>query len=336
MKKVIVTCIILFNYCLSSAQQIDFSDINFKNALLDLSVDLNNDFEVSQFEAQQVIKLDLSNYEIFSLDGIEFFSNLQSLDCSNNSLDTLNIDQNIKLQFLNADNNFLENLDLSNNQALQEVTLSSNNFESIDFTTNSELSFIDVSFNLLETIDISTCSELTFFDCSQNRITDLDLNQNNLIISLFCNNNNLVHLDLLGNPDLEELDCSNNSIAEICVDDPENFNENVFVVKDEFTTINNCTITSISNFDADNGSVKVLSNPVTEQQAQFIITSSYKGNILAKLYDSQGGELYSVLSTKASEEYFFEIPVSNIASGMYSLVIHCDDKVLSKKIIVYK
>lgn len=88
----------------AQAQIINIPDANFKNALSntlcvdnnsfyggDVDADANNDGEIQVSEALSVTKLILNNNNISSLTGIEYFTNLVSLEVGNNPLLTLNL-----------------------------------------------------------------------------------------------------------------------------------------------------------------------------------------------------------------------------------------------------
>ncbi|MDR1722687.1 MAG: hypothetical protein LBR84_01955 [Tannerella sp.] len=79
-------------------------DANFKAYLLE-NFDANNDGEISQAEANAVKSIDCSGKEIAAIDGIEKFTNLESLACDNNNLSELELRYNKKLSHLSCKNN---------------------------------------------------------------------------------------------------------------------------------------------------------------------------------------------------------------------------------------
>ena len=78
---------------------VEILDANFKAYLLE-NFDTNNDGEISISEAQAVKEINCSDKEIENLTGIEKFTNLESLDCSNNKLSELELRYNRKLNKL--------------------------------------------------------------------------------------------------------------------------------------------------------------------------------------------------------------------------------------------
>ncbi len=95
----------------ATAQIITFTDLNFKNALINYvpKIDLNNNGEIEVSEAVLITKLDVSSKDIQSLNGIEAFINLAELNCSNNSLLYLNLG-NQKMTRLNCAYNEISTL----------------------------------------------------------------------------------------------------------------------------------------------------------------------------------------------------------------------------------
>lgn len=85
------------------AQIINIPDANFKNALLQpagvvydsngntIALDANNDNEIQESEALLAIRLDVSGQNIASLQGIEYFTNLEHLDCADNAITELDL-----------------------------------------------------------------------------------------------------------------------------------------------------------------------------------------------------------------------------------------------------
>ena len=93
------------------SQKINIPDKNFEKILVDLKID--SDQEVNGYllksDAQKVTVLDVSNKRIKDLTGIEAFTSLTFLDCSNNQLSNLNLSHNVGLTILINDVNDLIN-----------------------------------------------------------------------------------------------------------------------------------------------------------------------------------------------------------------------------------
>ena len=79
---------IRYSYAIDEGN-IDFYDDNLKNALIASGVDVDNDNEISYYEASLVTNLTLYNKNIHNLAGLTFFENLEYLDIRYNYIDTL-------------------------------------------------------------------------------------------------------------------------------------------------------------------------------------------------------------------------------------------------------
>jgi len=93
--------------------KIDIADTIFLNALIERGIDTNGDGIISTIEAEAVNFLDLFGCDISDMTGIEKFVNLDTLNCEENNLTSLNITGNSKLRILYCRNNPLEELDVS-------------------------------------------------------------------------------------------------------------------------------------------------------------------------------------------------------------------------------
>lgn len=103
-----------------NAQNIVFSGTVFKNKLLqssltstiakdsngnNMKIDANDDGEITQQEAALVFQLDVNNSSIVNLVGIDFFTNLTSLNCNQNNIVVINASNLINLVSLDASSN---------------------------------------------------------------------------------------------------------------------------------------------------------------------------------------------------------------------------------------
>ena len=88
----------------SFGQIVNIPDANFKNKLIEQGVDFNNDGEIQESEAVEVYSLNLSSSSISSLEGLQYFSTLSFLDCSNNLLTDLDL-CGTAVYFIICDNN---------------------------------------------------------------------------------------------------------------------------------------------------------------------------------------------------------------------------------------
>lgn len=105
-------------------------------------VDRNGDGVITRDEAEETTTLDLSGQNLGDLNGLDYFKNLEKLDCSNNNLNTLDVSSLFFLQELNCDGNNLVSLDLSENDRLKSLSCTKNKLDTLNLMTNDKLSTI--------------------------------------------------------------------------------------------------------------------------------------------------------------------------------------------------
>ena len=115
----------------------NFPDTNFRNWVLAQSY--GKDGALTPSEIQNTTTMSPTGQNIADLTGIELFTELTYLDCSQNSLTSLNVSENTKLQTLQCYNNQLSYIDLSQNKSLTDVYCYGNKingFATMNFVSN--------------------------------------------------------------------------------------------------------------------------------------------------------------------------------------------------------
>lgn len=193
-------------------------DANFKTYLLN-EFDKDGDGEISQDEAEPVkeINVSASLLQIKSLSGIEYFTNLEKLDCSYNRLTTLDLSNNMKLVEVNAGSNRLESLNLAGCTGLKSLDCSGNRLQTIDISIAKNLETLTCANNKLVKLDVSQNKALKSIDCSGNTLAALALGNIVPLESLNVSGNQLTSLDLTKNVNLMTLDCHDNALASLLV-----------------------------------------------------------------------------------------------------------------------
>lgn len=139
-------------------------DANFKSYLID-NFDTDDDGEISEEEALAVAEIDISGNSVSRLSGIEYFSNLERFDCSNNHLTAIDLSQNTRLRELNASSNDLTSIDLMKNILLGRLDISNNKEISIlNLSNNKELTHLYVSGLSISELDLTNNSQLERID----------------------------------------------------------------------------------------------------------------------------------------------------------------------------
>jgi len=228
---IVVLFIMVLLSCFAQAQTTTIPDANFEDYLethaADGSVvDLGDDMSMGDGIANNglvftnridtVVLLNVSNLGITDLSGIEDFIALETLFCSSNDLDVINISNNSNLVSLTCGSNNLTDLNISNNSGLETLDCSENQLQSLDVNSNSELKNLSASGNQISTIDVSNNAELSVLNISNNRIEgELMVANNSNLESLFCASNQITILNLSSNTLLKSLDASDNALTSL-------------------------------------------------------------------------------------------------------------------------
>jgi Leucine-rich repeat (LRR) protein len=185
MKKYLL-CIACFMLCFKSfAQHIDDEGFakGIRNQCFTCIDAANNLTDVARIQTHLTVSL----LNVASLKGIEGFSSLSSINCTNSKLTTLPDNMPSTLQYINVEFNQITSLPI----------------------LPSRLRTLDCSNNFLTSLPILP-SGLRIFDCSYNNITALPALPNDLT-TLFCSNNLLTNIPSLPSK-LEGFMCAYNHI----------------------------------------------------------------------------------------------------------------------------
>lgn len=117
-----------------------FPDPIFRAYVSSSSVDSDEDGYLSESELKFRKTMNLSNRNISSLEGIEYFTSLGWLTCQGNNLTDLDLSHNKELEVLNCSDNKLTAIDISNNKKLSQFLCSGNNLTSLDVSNNPNIS----------------------------------------------------------------------------------------------------------------------------------------------------------------------------------------------------
>lgn len=153
----------------------------------DGTVSLDEDNKL-QIRRNRVTFLYLQNKNITSLAGIEYFTDLETLDCGGNQLTTLDVTKLTKLMFLVCNDNQLTALDVTGLTSLKNLICSGNQLTTLDVTGLTSLTDLECSDNQLVSLDVSTLEELGILWCHGNKMTALDITHNAYLGDLKCGN----------------------------------------------------------------------------------------------------------------------------------------------------
>ena len=273
---------VLFSAFTTNAQNVHFADIHLKTVLLaNTQVNTNGDNEIQKSEAEAFTgMLDVSNSTIYDMTGIEYFTNMSSLNCSNNDLLTIDISANINLVRLDCSSNYLTELDATNLSYLMLLDVHSNSIISIDLNSNTFLVRLYIQDNQLEDLELSIATELQILDCSNNNLVYLDISANNMLKSINCSSNNLSELNLANHNNVNiagsSIDATNNNLNCVQVDDHtfSSFNWSQKIDASAFYS-NNCTALPLKEITQDD--FTFFPNPATD------VVTVYFGGIFERI-----------------------------------------------------
>ncbi|CAJ0767237.1 24404_t:CDS:2, partial [Entrophospora sp. SA101] len=167
----------------------------------------------------EVEKLDLSSLGLQGELNLEGFTNLKSLDCSDNELTDLDLYECKKLEYLDCSNNYQneEGIDFLDVSACKELKELHANHCSLNLTNNKKLKHIYCYENQIEELEVKHLTELENSFCYHNNLRKLDCSGLKNLKDLYCANasidfdNLLKTLNVDGCEALENLDCAENN-----------------------------------------------------------------------------------------------------------------------------
>ncbi|MCL2137152.1 MAG: hypothetical protein FWH40_06495 [Coriobacteriia bacterium] len=162
--------------------------------------------------------LDVSAQGIVSLEGIEYYLNVQELHGNNNQLTSIDLSALSSLRWLDLNQNNLTSLDLSSLPNLQFVTCNTNQLSEINVYGLSQLESLGCGTNALTTLDLSNTPSLQGLWCDNNQLSELGLSNVSNLSWLSCFSNELSELDLSNLPELQYLLCYENQLSQLSLD----------------------------------------------------------------------------------------------------------------------
>lgn len=168
---------------------------------------------------------------------------LQTLKCNANVLSgSLNLTSFTNLGTLDISNNQITTVLLPNTTILQSLKLRNNQISNLNLTSNSGLTYLECSYNPLGTIDISSNTILATLICTNNQLTSLDVLQNPLLATIDCKNNLITSLDVTQQRTaLTKLYCNNNNLSSLKMKN----GNNTALTNTNFDARNNTNLTLI-------------------------------------------------------------------------------------------
>ena len=199
-------------------------------------------------EMARVRKLNISEKGLTDLSALKYFTGLQTLDCSRNSLTTLDVSALTKLDSLSCYLNKLTTLDVSGQTNLTSLDCSDNQLTALDVSKLTGLVELDCAYNQLKELDVSNLTGLEDLDCSDNQLTALNVSNQTLLKDLDCSENQLTTLDVSNLTGLEDLDCSDNQLTALNVSNLTGLTK-LDCAYNQLTTLDVSALTKLTSLD---------------------------------------------------------------------------------------
>ena len=201
----------------------NFPDANLRKHLRSLVAGMDNIF--TEDEIASITEINCGQKGIESLEGINLFTNLSTLDCSGNMLVELDLKAMSSLTSLNCNSCQLTLIDLSKFPNLQQLRCGGNKLTSLDVSCCPLLKRLHCHSNQLTELDLSALSNLWELYCYSNAITSLDLTKASMLEFFYCSDNPLGRLDLTENLSLKTLGANNCQLTELLLPTTDTFKE---------------------------------------------------------------------------------------------------------------
>jgi len=248
----------------ASAQIVNIPDANFKARLLESStentiaygmggyikIDANNDGNIQLAEAMAVDSLNIGSAEIANVTGLSGFGNLKKLYCPGNEIQTLDVSVTPGLKILNCSQNSISSLNLTGLVVLETLICDYNQLTGIDMSALGNLKKLDCSVNPLGTLNATSLINLEQLSCYYSGLTSLNVSGLNHLMSLNCADNQLTTLAVTTLTNLKELYCRVNSLTTLNLGGLNNL-QFLFCEENLFTTLDLSGLGNLENVSCD-------------------------------------------------------------------------------------
>ena len=224
--------------------------------------------EANKKVIEAVKSLNIEGKNLTDISGIEYFTNLTSLDCGNNQLTALPVEKLTKLTELFCFGNQLTALPVENLTQLTTLSCSNNQLTALPVENLTQLTSLHCGNNQLTALPVEKLTKLTELSCSYNQLTALLVGNLTQLKILSCSNNQLTALPVENLTNLTSLSCSNNQLTELLVDGLTNLNT-LACRGNHLTELDITSVTNLNNLYCGN-----QTNAAGESQTLTLILTS--------------------------------------------------------------
>lgn len=325
---------LFFTAFTTNAQNVDIPDAQFKARLISNHlINTNGDNEIQLSESEVYTgSINVSNSTIQSMEGIQYFPRITSINCADNEIMYLDLTNNTQLVRLNCSNNKIFELELSNQVDLRILNLDSNLLNTLILESNAKLIHLSLNNNQIQTLDVVQNTELQSIDCSYNDIEILNLSQNTDLVKLNCSFNSLEVLNLKNGNNhsimTSDFDATNNNLNCIEVDDLNfsNFNWTSKIDAGAYFSTN-CTALPIKEVSI--GDFTLSPNPTSG--AVTIFLGGLSERVAIEVFNTSGG---TVVKNSYNNKDVINIDL-DVIPGIYMVTVNTyDGNNFTKKLFV--
>ena len=194
-----------------------FPDKVFREQII-AEFDKDGDSVLSVDEISKAQFLNLHDMKtISSLEGIQYLTNLQSLDVSTTSVSDLSPVKNSSLKRLDCRSSKVRSVDLTRYPNLEAFVCDNTSINSLDVSKNEKLNTLFADSTSISNLDVTNNPNLEQLSCSNTGLMELDVTHNPQLVTLDIGDTKVKTLDISKNPNLKQLSCYMTNIAELDV-----------------------------------------------------------------------------------------------------------------------
>ena len=194
-----------------------FPDKVFREQII-AEFDKDGDSVLSVDEISKAQFLNLHDMKtISSLEGIQYLTNLQSLDVSTTSVSDLSPVKNSSLKRLDCRSSKVRSVDLTRYPNLEAFVCDNTSINSLDVSKNEKLNTLFADSTSISNLDVTYNPILEQLSCSNTGLMELDVTHNPQLVTLDIGDTKVKTLDISKNPNLKQLSCYMTNIAELDV-----------------------------------------------------------------------------------------------------------------------
>ncbi|MGO5052730.1 LPXTG cell wall anchor domain-containing protein [Lachnospiraceae bacterium LCP25S3_G4] len=206
-----------------TSENIAIDNAHFPDAVFQAYItehfDSNKDHQLSVDEITQAKEINFDwDDTVTSVQGVEYFVNLEKLDCSGTGISSLDVSRNTMLKSLECSYvKALSMLDVSNNRSLEILYCYETNIDKLDVSNNTALVRLDCNNTQITELDVSNNKELFALNCEDTFVENLDISNNPKLYEVYITNAPIANMDYSKNPELVHIRISGTKMTELDV-----------------------------------------------------------------------------------------------------------------------